>query len=128
MDTECIQNVSSGKVRLELGKSNNIEIEKEVDNIPFKEIIEHLNSKAGTKYRHNSSATKSKIKARWSEGFRLEDFKQVIETKCDEWCNSDMAKYLRPETLFGNKFENYLNQQTKPKEQETFDRSLYIES
>ena len=28
---------------------------------------------------------------------------------CSKWGGTDMAQYLRPETLFGNKFEGYLN-------------------
>ena len=75
----------------------------------YKDVIEHLNSKAGTKYRASAQATQRHIKARIAEGFTLDDFKTVIDKKCAEWLSSDMAKYLRPETLFGSKFESYLN-------------------
>lgn len=78
--------------------------------IPYSEIIDYLNKKADKKYKPSSDATKNKIKARWNEGFRLEDFKKVIDNKVAEWENSDMEKFLRPETLFGTKFESYLNQ------------------
>jgi len=41
----------------------------------------------------------------------LEDFKTVIDKKCVEWMNDEkMEKFLRPVTLFGPKFESYLNQ------------------
>ncbi|WP_034991625.1 conserved phage C-terminal domain-containing protein [Liquorilactobacillus vini] len=78
--------------------------------LPFDEIVSFLNDKAGTKYHSTSAKTKKLIHARFKDGFSLEDFKTVITKKTDEWLNTDMAKYLRPETLFGTKFESYLNQ------------------
>lgn len=45
-----------------------------------------------------------------SEGFNVDDFKAVIDKKCADWLKTDMEKYLRPETLFGTKFEGYLNE------------------
>lgn len=81
------------------------------EKIPYREIIDYLNEKAKTQYRYKSQKTKDKIKARYNDGFTIDDFKKVIDTKCAEWLNNpDMCKYLRPETLFGNKFEGYLNQ------------------
>ena len=83
----------------------------EQDDVPYKEIVDYLNLKTSKSYKHSTSKTKSLIKARWNEGFRIDDFKKVIDNKCFEWIgNSDMAKYLRPETLFGPKFEGYLNE------------------
>lgn len=82
----------------------------------YTRILSHLNEKAGTNYRPTSSATQRHINARLAEGFTIDDFIKVIDVKCAEWAGTDMGKYLRPETLFGNKFENYLNQQTKQKE------------
>lgn len=84
---------------------NNTQYIKEID-----EIVNHLNEKAGTKYKSNSKSTTRRIKARIKEGYTLEDFKTVIDKKCSEWLNTDMEKYLCPETLFGSKFEKYLNQ------------------
>lgn len=79
--------------------------------IPYLEIVDYLNAKAGTSYRHTSKKTQQLIRARWNEGFRLDDFKIVIDKKVAEWFNDPkMNKYLRPETLFGTKFESYLNQ------------------
>lgn len=74
------------------------------------EIIEFLNLKANTKYKLGIDRTVKKIEARINEGFTIDDFKKVIEIKCQEWLGTDQAKYLRPETLFGGKFEGYLNQ------------------
>lgn len=78
--------------------------------IPYSEIIDYLNLKANTNYKSSSNKTRDSIKARFNEKFTLEDFKTVIDIKCNEWINTDMQKFLRPETLFGNKFEGYLNQ------------------
>ncbi len=82
----------------------------ELDSTPYQPIIDYLNEKAATHYRAGSDKTKRLIKARYNEGFSLDDFKQVIDKKCKEWLGTDMEKYLRPETLFGTKFEGYLNQ------------------
>lgn len=77
----------------------------------YSPVITYLNEKCKTSYRATTSKTKTLINARVNEGFVLEDFKKVIDTKSTEWLNTDMAKYLRPETLFGPKFESYLNQE-----------------
>lgn len=88
-----------------------IEEEKEKDIEIEKNIVEYLNEKTGKNYKHNTAKTKACIKARLNEGFTLEDFKQVIDNKVRDWGrDSKMEAYLRPETLFGNKFEGYLNQ------------------
>lgn len=81
------------------------------DAIPYKEIISYLNEKAKTNYRASGKKTQSLIKARWNEGFKLDDFKTVIDKKTNQWLHDvKMVEYLRPETLFGTKFESYLNQ------------------
>ena len=95
-------------------------------NIPFKEICEHLNKLTNSNYRSSSKKTQELIKARFNEGYTLDDFKIVIEKKCFEWMNTDMQKYLRPETLFGTKFEGYLNQQVHIKELTTKDLEFDI--
>jgi len=77
--------------------------------IPTKDIVDHLNSVAGTQFKHTTAKTKALIKARFNEGFVLEDFKTVIDAKWREWRgNAEMVRYIRPETLFGTKFEGYL--------------------
>lgn len=85
---------------------------KEKLNIPFREIIKYLNKKTGKTFKWTTKATKSHIQARWNEGYKLEDFKQVIDCKCSKWLpNPEMVDFLRPQTLFGPKFEGYLNEQ-----------------
>lgn len=70
-------------------------------------ILTHLNAVCLSSYRPGKK-TIGLIKARLADGFTYEDFKTVIESKHSEWIGTDWAKFLRPETLFGNKFEGYL--------------------
>lgn len=84
--------------------------EEEIDINIYSSIINYLNKKANTRYRVNNKKTKTLIKARLNEGFTEDDFYKVIDNKVNEWANTDMNKYLRPETLFSPKFEGYLNQ------------------
>ena len=79
--------------------------------IPFKEIIAYFNEKTGKSYRMGGNKIREAIRARWNEGFRLDDFKTVIDKKVACWGGDvRMSKYLRFETLFSNKFESYLNE------------------
>ena len=74
-------------------------------------VIDYLNEKAGTNYRHNSDKAVRHISARLNDGYTVDDMKRVIDTKVSEWkYNGEMSKFLRPETLFGSKFDGYLNQ------------------
>lgn len=75
-----------------------------------KEIVGHLNEVCGTSYRPTTRQTRSRISARLGEGFTVEDFMAVIDSRKALWANdARMREYLRPETLFGTKFEGYLN-------------------
>ena len=76
-------------------------------------VISYLNEKSERNFKPNNSKTQSLVRARLKEGFSEIDFLQVIEKKCQDWLNTDMEKYLRPETLFGNKFENYVNERRR---------------
>ena len=76
---------------------------------PYQQIIDFLNEKAEKKFR-NVESHKKFIKARWNDGFTFEEFKKVILIKTAEWFNTESDMYLQPSTLFGNKFDNYLNQ------------------
>ena len=96
---------------------NNKEIN--IDNIKY--IVDFLNEKAKTNYRYTTPKTKTLINARLKEGFSVDDFKKVIEKKCQDWLGTEFEQYLRPETLFGNKFENYLNSKIINKKQNNND-------
>jgi len=77
--------------------------------IPYSEIVNYLNSKCGKSYKSTSKNTRRHIKARFNEGFTISDFKNVIDGRCKQWgSDPKMVDYLRPETLFGSKFESYL--------------------
>ena len=82
------------------------------NNIDYKYIIDLLNEQAGTCYKSKTRKTRELIKARFNEGFTEDDFQKVIDNKVKEWKGTDFEKFLRPETLFGTKFESYLNQKT----------------
>lgn len=76
--------------------------------IPYAEIVAALNEAVGTSYRPTSRKTRQLIRARWAEGYRLPDFEAVVDAMAARWRgDAKMAAYLRPETLFGNKFEGY---------------------
>jgi uncharacterized phage protein (TIGR02220 family) len=88
------------------------EITTEKKTIPYAAIIQYLNEKTGKSFKPDSRKSKDLIQARFKEGFTLEDFKKVMDLKSAEWQqDSRFSKFLRPETLFGTKFESYLNQQ-----------------
>lgn len=84
------------------------------DDKPHIIIIDYLNRRAGTNYRANSKNTIKHINARLTEGYTEEDFIKVIDKMCTRWIGTDYEQYLRPETLFGTKFEGYLNSNVKP--------------
>lgn len=90
----------------ELDKERDIDKEK----IPYSDIIKYLNEATSKSFKVTQK-WKDLIKARWNEGQRLDDFKKVIDVKTNQWLNNqEMNKYLRPATLFGNKFDDYLNE------------------
>lgn len=135
--TKCIQNVSKMDTQVRLGKERlgkeNIYIveqspteylfpewleEKYVEqvkkgnpkNFDYRIPIAYLNQKTNSNYKFVDSNI-NLVKARLRDGYNLDDFKAVVDKKHGEWGNSDMAKYLRPSTLFNaSKFESYLNQ------------------
>lgn len=85
----------------------------------YKRIIDYLNSRCGTRYTEKNKQTKESIHARLEEKFTEEDFYTVIDKKCNEWLGTEMERYLRPQTLFGTKFESYLNQNIVKDEKHT---------
>ena len=95
-------------------EDNSNNIDNSNDNNKFrteiKDIIDYLNEKIGGRYRYNTESTNKLIRAKLNAGFTVNDFKYIIDRKVDDWQGTDFEKYLRPSTLFGNKFEQYLNQ------------------
>lgn len=77
----------------------------------IKDIVEYLNNKIGAHYKPNGKKMKELIKARTNEGYTVKDFKTVIDKKFKSWGNDPkMSLYLRPSTLFGTRFGEYLNE------------------
>ena len=87
------------------------------------EVVQALNEETGSHYRPTSKATMRHVLARLRDGFTVDDCKEVIRKKSEEWGGTDMAKYLRPETLFGSKFEGYLNAPEDPKAKERAEKA-----
>lgn len=108
----------------EIKKLRNKEINK-YSRETYQEIIAYLNAKAGTNYKATAKLTQEHINARLNDGFTVADFKKVIENKCSEWKGTEWEKYLRPQTLFGTKFESYLNQQQSHSKNTSYDIDKY---
>ncbi len=101
-----------------VGKSSNAE--------DIKEVVDYLNAQAEVNYKPSTPKTKELIKARLREGFTINDFKAVIDKKCADWKNDEnMSKFLRPVTLFGTKFECYLNQKGTDFKYKDFYEEMY---
>ncbi len=85
-------------------------------------IVDYLNERAGKRFKPTAKETQSLIRARFAEGFTVEDFKAVIDNRAAAWRGDRrMAEYLRPETLFGTKFESYLNAEPAVEDDEGWD-------
>lgn len=114
--TPVIQEVDLPPNKILINNSINTYNNKNTNNKEiYKEIIDYLNEVTGKRYRHTDVTIKL-IKARLNEGFTVDDFKQVIDKKTKDWKDDPKMKdYIRPQTLFGTKFEGYLNQEEKKK-------------
>ncbi|HEY2420440.1 MAG TPA: conserved phage C-terminal domain-containing protein, partial [Neobacillus sp.] len=139
IDYDKLQELEDGTIERQASPVEDFATEKVAENtkemdvstsvkkiIPFAEIIQYLNEKTEKNFKPGSIKTKDLIHARYREGFTQEDFKRVIDLKSVEWQSDPLwNKFLRPETLFGTKFESYLNQQEVKKktieEEFTFD-------
>lgn len=120
MPTRCQPDVNQMSAQDRLGKDrlgedsiDNMSDKSDVS-IPYSEIIDYLNEKTGRSFR-NIDANKKLIKARWNDGYKLDDFKTVIDNMVANWSGKEFngtpaETYLQPKTLFSNKFDSYLNQ------------------
>lgn len=114
-------------INKDINTDDNNSVEPVKEKINYEKIVNRLNELSGASFWHDSKNTRSLIKARFNEGFKEDDFMIVIEKMCYLWNKEpkkgekDMRLYLRPSTLFGTKFENYLNMNVQPKEITTGD-------
>lgn len=111
INTVCIPYIYPMYTHTQEEEEKEEEQEEEQNKKIYISIIDYLNRKTSKNFKLSSQKTKTRIKARLSEGYSLDDFKKVIDVKTSQWKNDKtMCKYLRPETLFGTKFEGYLNE------------------
>lgn len=101
---QCRRTIDEQKTNADI----DLDIDKELDLIKY--IVDYLNKTCGTRYKHSTVNTQKHIRARLRDGYVFEDFKTVIDKKAKEWKGTEMEKFLCPDTLFGSKFEKYLNQ------------------
>lgn len=120
--TLCCEAVDGSLTQVSIDKDSIDKVSIGKDSID--EIVDYLNQSTHSSYKSSTAKTKSLIQARMKEGFTIEDFKMVIDKKVAEWMGTDMQKYLRPETLFGTKFEGYLNQQVGAKQSNSYMDSI----
>lgn len=118
------QNLANLAVNVNVNGNVNV---KDKDNMsgkaaaPYAVIIEYLNQRTGKRFSAKAKDTQKHIKARWSEGWTLDDFKRVIDNMTAKWKgDAKMDDYLRPQTLFGTKFESYLNVNPTTKKRNSF--------
>lgn len=88
-----------------------------------KEVISYLNLKAKKNFKVDTASHQKFIKARLKEGYVLEDFKKVVDIMVAKWKGTEYEQYLQPQTLFGNKMDNYLNQ-PMPRKAQSFQSAV----
>ena len=104
------------------------EQDKNKNNYIYNVVVDYLNEQIGTHYRATNKTTQKHINARLTEGYTYDDFKIVIDKMCQKWKGTDMEQYLRPETLFGTKFESYLNAKINKREVEKYEPTEKFDS
>lgn len=106
-DSDTTHGGLTDEIELELELEREIEIESRKG--IYCRVIANLNAKTGKNFKANSRETKTLIKARIDAGFTEQDFYTVIDNKTTQWLSDPkMINFLRPQTLFGTKFESYL--------------------
>ena len=126
INSNSISNLEDGSRIHNLNNIKNKNIKKGPS--PAEEIVDYLNRITGAHFRAGSKKTKQLIGARLNEGYTVDDFYTVIDKKYDEWKDTEFQRFLRPGTLFGSHFEDYLNQLTyKKKDLEAERRAFFAD-
>lgn len=102
LDTQEVQTIKNDTIKTDIDNNNKLSI--------YKEVISYLNLKAKKNFKVDTASHQKFIKARLKEGYVLEDFKKVVDIMVAKWKGTEYEQYLQPQTLFGNKMDNYLNQ------------------
>lgn len=111
LQSGTVNNTVSELEILQTNKTNNNEIDNNNNKLLIcKEVISYLNLKAKKNFKVNTASHHKFIKVRLKEGYALEDFKKVVDIMVAKWKGTEYEQYLQPQTLFGNKMDNYLNQ------------------
>ena len=111
LQSGTVNNTVSELEILQTNKTNNNEIDNNNNKLSIcKEVISYLNLKAKKNFKVDTASHQKFIKARLKEGYVLEDFKKVVDVMVAKWKGTEYEQYLQPQTLFGNKMDNYLNQ------------------
>ena len=111
LQSGTVNNTVSELEILQTNKTNNNEIDNNNNKLSIcKEVISYLNLKAKKNFKIGTASHQKFIKARLKEGYVLEDFKKVVDVMVAKWKGTEYEQYLQPQTLFGNKMDNYLNQ------------------
>lgn len=114
-DKSVVDNTTS----INTTSTNKVHMSNSKEKIPYKEIIEHLNKVTNNNYNANTSSYKTIIKKQWDKGYRLKDFKHVIDVKSQQWLNREWEfrgqmiqgnNLLNVKKLFGKDFDEHLNQ------------------
>ena len=111
LQTGTVKTTVSELEILQTNKTDNNEIDNNNNKLLIcKEIISYLNLKTKKNFKVDTASHQKFIKARLKEGYVLEDFKKVVDIMVAKWKGTEYEQYLQPQTLFGNKMDNYLNQ------------------
>lgn len=111
LQSGTVNNTVSELEILQTNKTNNNKIDNNNNKLLIcKEVISYLNLKAKKNFKVDTASHQKFIKARLKEGYALEDFKKVVDIMVAKWKGTEYEQYLQPQTLFGNKMDNYLNQ------------------
>ena len=106
-----VENTLSEVQKVHTIKTENTNTENNNNKLSIcKEVISYLNLKAKKNFKVDTASHQKFIKARLKEGYALEDFKKVVDIMVAKWKGTEYEQYLQPQTLFGNKMDNYLNQ------------------
>lgn len=110
LQSGTVNNTVSELEILQTNKTDNNEIDNNNKLSICTEVITYLNLKTKKNFKVNTASHQKFIKARLKEGYVLEDFKKVVDIMVAKWKGTEYEQYLQPQTLFGNKMDNYLNQ------------------
>ena len=121
---ESVENTLSEVQKVHTIKTENTKTENNNNILSIcKEVISYLNLKAKKNFKIDTASHQKFIKARLKEGYALEDFKKVVDIMVAKWKGTEYEQYLQPQTLFGNKMDNYLNQ-PMPRKAQSFQSAV----